>query len=219
VTAGVEERARQSLGSSEPAIYEAIARAIGEAGAGGVLADIGCGRGNLWAYAGGRFDRYLAADAALYDGLPECAEFRAIDLDTGRIPIGPGEADVVVAAEVIEHLENPRALARELVRIARPGGWVLISTPNQLSLLSLLTLAVKSRFSAFQDGMYPAHLTALLECDLVRIGRECGLEDIRIRYSLSGRAPGTGMHYPGWLSRMFPRRLSDNVLMAGRKPR
>jgi hypothetical protein len=34
---------------------------------------------------------------------------------------------------------------------------------------------------------FPAHLTALLEADLLRIGAECGLSDLRIEYSLSSR--------------------------------
>ena len=80
-------------------------------------------------------------------------------------------ADVVAAVEVVEHLENPRAFCRELARIVKPGGWVVVTTPNQLSLLSLLTLVVKQRFSAFQDVSYPAHITALLETDLRRIAR------------------------------------------------
>ncbi len=82
-------------------------------------------------------------------------------------------ADVVAAVETIEHLENPRAFVRELVRLVKPDGWVIVTTPNQLSLLSLITLLIKHRFSAFQDVHYPAHLTALLEVDLKRIAAEC----------------------------------------------
>ena len=54
--------------------------------------------------------------------------------------------------ETIEHLENPRAFVRKLVRLAKPGGWVVVTTPNQRSLLSLLTLMTKGKFSHFQDG-------------------------------------------------------------------
>jgi len=107
---------------------------------------------------------------------------------------------------------------RELVRLAKTGGWVIVSTPNQLSLLSLLTLIVKHRFSAFQDVHYPAHRTALLEVDLRRISSECGLEDVTIFFSHQGRVALTPWHYPGSLVRYLPRALSDNVLLVGRKP-
>jgi len=124
---------------------------------------------------------------------------------------------VVAAVEVIEHLENPRDFLRKLVRLAKPRGWIIVTTPNQLSILSLLTLVFKQRFQAFQDVQYPAHITALLEVDLRRIAQECGLTEIAIEYSGSGRIPGTARHYPGTFSRLFPRSFSENVLLIGQK--
>jgi hypothetical protein len=47
---------------------------------------------------------------------------------------------------------------------------------------------------------------------------ECALVDTRIEYTMSGRIPFTGRHYPKYLSRIFPQALSDNVLLAARKP-
>ena len=168
--AHVETRARLSAGVSGEAIYQAVANAVaGFHPGGGTLLDVGCGVGNLWPFVRDRFDRYIGADAVRYDGFPLDAEFAHVDLDSGRVPLSDGAGDVVVAVETIEHLENPRAFARELTRLCRPGGWVVITTPNQLSLLSKLTLVLKNEFSAFRAGSYPAHLTALLEVDLRRI--------------------------------------------------
>jgi hypothetical protein len=79
---------------------------------------------------------------------------------------------------------------------------------------------VKNQFSAFLEvpGQYPAHLTALLPIDLVRIAKENGLIDIRVSYSQSGRIPGSARHYPEPLSRFAPRSFSDNVILTARKP-
>jgi 2-polyprenyl-3-methyl-5-hydroxy-6-metoxy-1,4-benzoquinol methylase len=215
----LEQRARQSLGRSDDAIYTVVERVLRERNANGVVADVGCGSGNLWrALAAPRYSRCVGVDAVCYEGLAPGIEFRAADLDRGRLPLRDGEADVVAAVETIEHLENPRAFVRELTRIARPGGWVVISTPNQLSLLSLATLALKGRFSAFQDASYPAHRTALLEVDLRRIAAECGLQDIEVRFTCRGRLPLSARHYPAPLARRFPRALSDNVVLIGRTP-
>jgi 2-polyprenyl-3-methyl-5-hydroxy-6-metoxy-1,4-benzoquinol methylase len=123
----------------------------------------------------------------------------------------------VAAVETIEHLENPWSFCRELSRIVRPGGWIVITTPNQLSLLSLATLVLKQRFSAFQDGAYPAHRTALLEVDLRRLAGDCALVDVEVRYTGSGRVPLTPAHYPASWSRVFRRGLSDNLLLIGRR--
>lgn len=215
----VEERARQSLGSSGDAIYRMVAEAVAERhSGGGTLLDVGCGSGRLWPWLKDRFDRYVGVDAVRYDGFPADGEFHAADLDRGEVPLPDASADVVAAVETVEHLENPRAFVRTLVRLARPGGWVMVTTPNQLSLLSRATLLARGEHNAFSDGQYPAHITALLEVDLRRIAGECGLKEVAVRYSESGRLVLTGAHYPRWLSRLWPRGLSDNVLLAGRKP-
>ena len=213
------ERAQQSLGTSDTAIYQMVARNLeGRHPGGGILLDVGCGTGNLWRFLSDRFDKYVGVDVVCYDGFPADGEFHKAELDSDVLPIPDGHANVVAAVETIEHLENPRAFARELVRVARPGGWVMISTPNQLSLLSLLTLLTKHRFNAFQDVHYPTHISALLEADLERIGRECRLLDVSFDFGSRSRVPLTPLHYPHVFTRLFPRALSDNILMIGRKP-
>jgi len=212
----LDMRARQSLGSSAPAIYRTVATLLTERGAAGTLADIGCGGGHLWRALRPSFSRCVGVDALRYDDLPEAVEFVAADLDRLPLPLADQSADVVTAVEVIEHLENPRAFCRELARVAKPGGWVVVTTPNQLSLLSLLTLLLKNRFGAFQDSAYPAHITALLEVDLRRIAAECALEAVHLCYTGQGRIPGSPAHYPAAMSAGLPRLLSDNLVLIGR---
>jgi 2-polyprenyl-3-methyl-5-hydroxy-6-metoxy-1,4-benzoquinol methylase len=215
----VEERARRSLGASGDAIYRMVAAAVAARHpGGGTLLDVGCGSGKLWPFVRARFGRYVGVDAVRYDGFPAEGEFHAADLDAQALPFADA-AEVVAAVETIEHLENPRAFVRALARAARPGGWVIVTTPNQLSLLSRATLVAKGEHNAFREGSYPAHITALLEVDLRRIAAECGLEEVAVEFSGSGRLAGTGRHYPAWVSRLWPRGLSDNLLLAGRKPR
>jgi len=216
----VEERARDSRGVSNDAILHMVLRTLEQREiAGGCLVDVGCGLGMLHAHVRSRFPRYVGVDVVRYEGFPDEAEFCRLDLDSGRLPLPDGSANVVAAVEVIEHLENPRDFMRKLVRLAAPGGWVIVSTPNQLSFLSILSLAVRHRFLAFQDAHYPTHITALLEVDLRRICGECGLEQIGFEYSLDSRIPLTSLHCPQLLIRCFPRALSENILVIGQKPK
>lgn len=216
----LEARARQSLGSSNDAIYRMVDRALDRhAIRGGQLVDVGCGSAGLWRAVGRRFATYTGLDAVRYAGFPPDGCFHRVDLDGGEWPVPDSSADVVAAVETIEHLENPWAFMRRLAALARSGGLVIVTTPNQLSALSLLTLCVKRRFSAFQDSHYPAHRTALLEEDLRRAAGEAGLEPIEVDYSLRGRLPLTSWHYPKAIARVFPRLVSDNLMLLAKKAR
>lgn len=56
------------------------------------------------------------------------------------------EFDVVACGELIEHFRNPQPLVDELVRVCKPGGFVLISTVNALC------------DAAVAHGEYPEHM-------------------------------------------------------------
>jgi len=211
------ERGLKSHGESDAPIYRAAAALLRARRAHGVLVDVGCGIGRFLEYAADLTENYIGVDVVRHPGLSEDAAFYRADLDRESIPVPPASADIVAALETIEHLESPRLLFGELVRILKPGGWLVMSTPNQLSVLSLLCLIVRGRFVAFQDAHYPVHRTALLPVDLERMAGEFGLAEIAIGFSCAGRIPLTGAHYPPTLSQMFPQALSDNVLLVARK--
>lgn len=211
-------RAAQSLGQSDARIYAAAVSALERRHARGAVVDVGCGSGRLKGFLGSLAASYVGVDALRYDSFPPDATFVEADLNRQPIPLPDAQADVTASVETIEHLENPRAFCRELVRITRPGGWVVVTTPNQRSVVSLGALLLKEHFSAFRDTNYPAHQTALLDTDLRRIALENSLSDVAIEFSSAGRVPLTAAQYPGVLARMFPRALSDNVLLLARKP-
>jgi 2-polyprenyl-3-methyl-5-hydroxy-6-metoxy-1,4-benzoquinol methylase len=211
----------QSKGGSEESIYAAIERRLAELGASGDALDFGAGTGQLTRrlHRSGRFRAIAGAD--LYP--------RAADLDPAigwiegdlndPLPRPAGTFDLVVAAEVIEHLENPRAVCRELFRLLRPGGQVLLSTPNNESWRSLIALVVRGHFVHFGDSSYPAHITALTRLDLQRALTEAGFRQIAFGFTDVGAIPG--MTTRTWQSLFSTAarglRFSDNVLVTARK--
>ena len=201
-----------------------VERALIERGLGGAtLVDVGAGAGSLFPFVRKHVARYIGADIVRYEAFPEDAEFVSVDLDSGRLPFEDGSIPLVTCVETIEHVENPRALLRELVRVTAPGGWLFVTTPNQLSLASKLCLVFKDEFLHFQErpGLYPAHISALLEVDLRRMAAELELVDVQITYTGQGRVPFSAKKWPSWLSRARGARarlFSDNVLLAARKP-
>ncbi len=210
------DRALISAGQSNVAIYRSVANLISDYS--GNVVDVGCGQGNFLNFLDLSKQQYIGADIVRYPEFPQDCRFIESDLDTCTIKLPDNYADVVCSIETIEHLENPRTFMRELVRITAPGGTIVVTTPNQLSLLSKLNLVFKNQFNAFQEtpGCYPAHITALLEIDLQRIAAECQLSDIQIHYTDSGRIPGSDRNWPHFLG-CKGRLFSDNVILSATK--
>jgi SAM-dependent methyltransferase len=52
--------------------------------------------------------------------------------DCLALPFRSGGFELIVAFEIIEHLENPEAFLAELCRVLHPAGLLILSTPNRL---------------------------------------------------------------------------------------
>lgn len=211
-----EQRARESAGISSDVLYRMAARLIAARHVGGGrVVDVGCGKGRLWRVVQPLFGEYHGVDLIEYPEFPGEGRFHRADLNVSPLPLPDDFAEAVVAVGTIEYLENPWSFVRELARVAREGGVVLFSTPNQLSLLSKLTLMTKNRFNAFQALSEEAPLTSLLPSDLVRMARSARLDEVAVCYTDQGRMPFTSRHWPlGLKGRAF----SDAVVCVGRKP-
>lgn len=56
----------------------------------------------------------------------------ALEYDGGRIPADDGRFDVVDSLDVLEHVGDADLYLRELIRVLRPGGCILLVTPNRV---------------------------------------------------------------------------------------
>lgn len=214
--------AEASGGGSNDIIHDALLRRLVDLQAKGEVLDFGAGRGDLTTKlaAAGRFSSVAGVDIMLRSpALPGDVRWHAQDLNE-PLRLADRSADVIVAAEVIEHLENARALAREWFRLLRPGGLLVLSTPNNESARSLLHLVLRGHYVAFADSCYPAHITALLRKDMQRILVEAGFSQPLFAYTNHGGVPG--MPRVTWqaVSRglLKGRWWSDNVIATARRP-
>lgn len=214
--------AEASGGISSDAIYAAIEQVIGDKDLHGAVLDYGAGVGHLTRrlLELHRFESVTGAD------LMGCADelvgrIRWIQHDLSHsLPSRDGEFDLVVAAEIIEHLENPRFTVREIFRLLKGGGWAILTTPNNESLRALLALMLRGHFVAFGDTCYPAHITALLRKDLNRVFLEAGFCAPQFGFTREGSIPGIPLLKWQSLSLGLLRglRFCDTIVAAARKP-
>lgn len=102
---------------------------------GSTLLDVGCGHGALLASAIGRY-RATGLDF-VRESLSVARErgYSVVHGDAAALPFANAQFDAVVCAEVLQQFADPRPIVRELLRVCRPGGAVMISTLNKHSVV------------------------------------------------------------------------------------
>ncbi len=69
--------------------------------------------------------------------------------DDLEIPYDDGKFDLVVAVELVEHIDGHLTFFREVERSLKPGGTFLLTTPNILSLKSRITFLFTGYYYSF----------------------------------------------------------------------
>lgn len=191
----------------------------------GRVLDVGCGNGSVLYYLRQYFDELcgvelsaLRADSARRLLQRTDARF---DIRSGNIEEGlewpDNYFDVIVSADVIEHVVDIWSAAAEMARLIRPGGTLICSTPNIAYLprrLALLmgrfpsTAGDDEGFSVRDGELYDGgHLHYFTYSTLERLFARNGVEIIR-RFGF-GRL--------GRLHNLCPQLLSGAVCIVGKK--
>jgi len=112
--------------------------------AGDRLLDLGCGAGRhafealrrgaqvtAFDYDEGELKDVAAMASALDQAgeLPAAARSACARGDATALPFPDGSFDRIIAAEVLEHIDDDAAAMRELVRVLRPGGTIAATVP------------------------------------------------------------------------------------------
>jgi SAM-dependent methyltransferase len=163
------------------------------------LLDAGCGR-----YL--RFCREFASEAHVVgidlDETFDCDNRRppyAVRGDLAALPFPSEWFDIVITRSVVEHLEDPPRVFREFARVLRPGGKVVVLTPNKYDYVSIIAAvtpywvhrALVSRiFRVPADDVFPT---------LYRANTLSGMEKAMAAAELTTCELDTVNHYPAYL--------------------
>ena len=117
-------------------------------------------------------------------------------LDEGRV--GTGEAipypdatfDVVIADNVIEHLNRPAEVFSEVARVLKPGGMFLFKTPNKRHYVATIARLTPHRFHQVYNRMrgrepkdtFPTRYRANTRADIARAAARTGLSVDSIQF-------------------------------------
>lgn len=124
-----------------------------------------------------------------------------LDLNTHPLPYPDAGFDLVTCSEVLEYVENYRAVLREIRRVLKPGGLMVVTTPNVLNMKSRLRYLVCGFTNLFgplpvknQDRFQTSgHVTPIPYFYLAHAMLDCDFRDLQLdtdRLQGSSRALG-----------------------------
>jgi ubiquinone/menaquinone biosynthesis C-methylase UbiE len=138
--------------------------------------EVGCGTGAITPILLNRGLHITVGDISLKLAQETARRFNVIGIecDATQISLPDQSYNLVVSSEVIEHVPNPHAALREMARIAAPGGYLVVTSPNKLW-YPLLWLSVKlgvRKFAGNEIWLWPWEAAKTL--------RDSGLEVVQI---------------------------------------
>ena len=150
---------------------------------GGRVLDIGCASGGLLALlrpgaghlAGLELSPTAARAAAQIGDEVICGA-----LEDDRLPFQARSFDLVVLADVLEHLADPAAGLGRAIAWCRPGGAILVSVPNVAHWKARMTL-LRGRWPQTDSGTFDAgHLSWFTRDSLRALLTGAGLRDVEL---------------------------------------
>ncbi len=111
-------------------LLQVLDRYVGEGSPNRRILDVGCGTGTMLSY----LAAYGKAQGVDIDeeAIGYCRERGLTDVRLGAaetLPFEDGSFDLVTALDVVEHLDEDVAALREIRRVLRPGGMLLLTVP------------------------------------------------------------------------------------------
>jgi 2-polyprenyl-3-methyl-5-hydroxy-6-metoxy-1,4-benzoquinol methylase len=106
----------------------------------GKVLEIGCGEGYGLAELAPKAEQYLAVDKYNTPISKDLKEANNISFQQIEVPplkgIEDNSIDFVVAFQVIEHINDDKLFISEIFRVLKPGGKLILTTPNKLMSLT-----------------------------------------------------------------------------------
>jgi len=195
--------------------YRAHAKLLDAVGTGHRVLDVGCSSGYLArplmergnTIVGLELDPDAAREAEAY-----CERVLVGDVETMELPLEPGTFDVVLCGDVVEHLREPVAALVRLRPLLKPGGRLVLSTPNVANWAVRLSL-LAGRWRYTDRGILDRSHTHLFTRATLREALEqAGYRVERLDFSvpvpgdsdlLDGAAYAVGRLRPGLLAYQF----------------
>lgn len=168
---------------ADPALHEQMLEVFRQyVPEGSSVLDLGAGAGAFSLRLHDNGYRVTGLDACRDEWTLEHVPFVQADLNRSVADVLPGPFDAVCCQEVIEHVENPWQLVRQMGELVKPGGVVVVSTPNVTSFYSRIVYLLRGRFPQFtEESLTYGHINPINAFEMCTIAERSGFEVLEVR--------------------------------------
>lgn len=198
------------------------------------IADIGCGAGSFIDHVAGLASTIIAIEpTALYHDSLRQRGYEVYSYAAEAVKARPESVDLAVSFQVIEHVLNPLEFLGEITALLKPGGYLLIATPNRDDILmKLLPEEFPSFFYRIAHRWY-FDRSSLRRCVEASGGLRVEVQRFLHTYGMSNvlswmkeRRPSGNSRLPGidgtadtlWNSYLETSGQADTLFILARKP-
>lgn len=181
------------------------------------ILDVGCGDGILMYFIRNNSKKVYGIDNSgkeLQNARKRGMIVKKVDLDREKIPFIASSFDCMVCLDVIEHVKDPEKLLREINRVSKVGGKLILATPNVRFTNHLFDLVIMGRFpkTSTDPSLYDGgHLHFFTYGDIIELLKKTGFRIAKIEGIINKPRRG-------WKGRILEMILGKKFMLEFRAP-
>jgi 2-polyprenyl-3-methyl-5-hydroxy-6-metoxy-1,4-benzoquinol methylase len=152
------------------------------------ILEIGCGEGNTLVELKkqGKAKFVAGIDIVDLNQSSKLDKFILADVENDNIDLPEEYFDIIICADVLEHLKDPWNVLRKIKKFLKPNGILLASIPNIREIKTLIDIAIKGDFKYVDAGILDkTHLRFFCKKNTIELFESTGYKIEKITFNLS----------------------------------
>jgi len=152
------------------------------------ILEIGCGEGNTLVELKrqGKAKFVIGIDIVNLNQSSKLDKFILADIENDNIDLPEEYFDIIICADVLEHLKDPWNALRKIRKFLKPNGILLASIPNIREIKTLISIVIKGNFKYVDAGILDkTHLRFFCKKNIIELFESSGYKIEKITFNLS----------------------------------